>query len=168
MTKTRWTRDIFAEGQHSEEISIWAWISAATCDSHQRLVSNTTIVDLTFPLSLKTLHTKLIVAVEFSFLDMAPITSANPPKRMKIPGLLDGNIMVLIYTPDYFESDSVTVLDFADDFMTLNRLHGMVVSRFDIEFYWSFGVRGAYKHGDPRQDFLLGQVDYLNKCWGHP
>lgn len=87
---------------------------------------------------------------------------------MKIPGLLDGNIMVLIYTPDYFESDSVTVLDFADDFMTLNRLHGMVVSRFDIEFYWSFGVRGAYKHGDPRQDFLLGQVDYLNKCWGHP
>lgn len=96
---------------------------------------------------------------------MAPISSANPSKHVRIPGLLDGNIMVLIYTPDYFESDSVTIMDFADDFLTLNRLHGTVVSRLDIEFYWSFGVRGAFKHSDPRQEFFLEQVYYPFKCW---
>ena len=89
---------------------------------------------------------------------MSPISSANPHKRVRIPALLDDNIMVLIYIPEYFESNSVSIVDFADDFVTLNRLHGTVVSRSDVEFYWSFGVRGASKHGDPRQEFLLGQV----------
>ena len=89
---------------------------------------------------------------------MSPISSANPHKRVRIPGLLDDNIMVLIYTPEYFESNIVSIVNFANNFVTLNRLHGTVVSRSNVEFYWSFGVCGASKRGDPLQEFLLGQV----------
>lgn len=70
--------------------------------------------------------------------------------------------MVLIYTSDYFESGNVTIVDFANDFLTLNRLHGMVVSRLDVEFYWSYGVRNAFKHGNSRQEELLRQVSDLD------
>ena len=72
--------------------------------------------------------------------------------------------MVLIYTPDYFKSDSVTIVEFADDFLAVNRLHGKVVSRFDIEFYWSIGVRAAFEHDDPRRGSLLRQVSHFDKC----
>lgn len=50
-----------------------------------------------------------------------------------------------MYTLDCFESDNVTIVDFADKIMTLNRIHGLVVRRFNIEFYWSFRVLEAYK-----------------------
>ena len=96
---------------------------------------------------------------------MALISSANPPKRERIPGLLDSNIMVLIHTLNSFESNDIPIVDFADDFLTLNRLHGKVISRCGIDFYWSCGVCGASKHGDPRPDLLLRQVSHLDMFW---
>lgn len=149
---------MFVEGQHIGKSFRSGLNRRQRLGICQRLAFDTTSPILSLHHHREFCRHSISRLLELAFSSMSPIPSVNPPKRVKIPGLLDDNIMVLIYTPEHFESNSVSIVNFADDFVTLNRLHGTVVSRSDVEFYWSFGVRGASKHGDPRQEFLLGQV----------
>lgn len=46
---------------------------------------------------------------------MAPLSLINAQKSVEIPGLLDGNIMVLIYSHGHLESNNILIADFAKD-----------------------------------------------------